>query len=117
MTLQEIFIINLKKYRKMRGVSQMTLAELCDTSGNYIGQIEMGRRIPSFEKIEKIANALQIDTYRLFIQDIDKTEEQELKTSDFPGKLPYSVKNEITTRLLSSIHRCIDESLKAKNYF
>jgi hypothetical protein len=51
------------------------------------------------------------------MQDIGKTEEQELKTSDFLGKLPYSVKNEITTHLLSSIHRCIDESLKAKNYF
>jgi transcriptional regulator with XRE-family HTH domain len=116
MTLQKIFILNLKKYRKMRGISQMTLAELCDTSGNYIGQIETGRRIPSFEKIEKIADALHIETYRLFMRDSNK-EEKELKTSDFLGKLPYNIKNEITARLLSSIHRCIDESFKAKNYF
>jgi transcriptional regulator with XRE-family HTH domain len=60
MTLQEIFILNLRKFRKKRRVSQMTLAAMCDTSGNYISEIEMGRRIPSFEKIEKMASALQI---------------------------------------------------------
>jgi transcriptional regulator with XRE-family HTH domain len=60
MTIQQIFIANLKKIRKDRGFSQMTLSEKCDTTSNYIGQIEMGRRIPSFEKIEKIAAALEI---------------------------------------------------------
>ena len=49
MTLQQIFIANLKKFRKERGFSQMVLSEKCDTTSNYIGQIEMGRRIPSFE--------------------------------------------------------------------
>jgi transcriptional regulator with XRE-family HTH domain len=69
MALQEIFISNLKKYRKKRGVSQMALANLCDTSGNYIGEIETGRRIPSFDKIEKIASALHIDAYQLFVEE------------------------------------------------
>ena len=45
----------------------MALSEKCDTTSNYIGQIEMGRRIPSFEKIEKIAVALEISSHELFI--------------------------------------------------
>jgi len=47
MTLQQIFIANLKKFRKEQGLSQMGLSGMCDTTSNYIGQIEMGRRIPS----------------------------------------------------------------------
>jgi transcriptional regulator with XRE-family HTH domain len=117
MTLQEIFVFNLKKFRKKRGISQMTLAQLCDTSGNYIGEIEMGRRIPSFEKIEKIAWALEIASYQLFIQETDEVdEEKKLKTSDFLKEIPCNIKKEITSHLLSAIHNCIDESLNAKNY-
>jgi transcriptional regulator with XRE-family HTH domain len=117
MTLQELFIVNLKKFRKKSGISQMTLAQLCDTSGNYIGEIEMGRRIPSFEKIEKIACALQIASYRLFMQETDETnDEKELTTRDFLQELPYNIKKEISDRLLSTIHRSIDESFNAKNY-
>jgi transcriptional regulator with XRE-family HTH domain len=117
MTLQETFILNLKKFRKKKGISQMTLAELSGTTGNYIGQIEMGRRIPSFEKIEKIAAALRIASYQLFIEEtvVDRTE-TELNTRDFLLELPRTVREEITSRLLSTIHKGIDESFNAKNY-
>ncbi|MDR2021224.1 MAG: helix-turn-helix transcriptional regulator [Treponema sp.] len=117
MTLQETFIVNLKKFRKKRGISQMALAQLCDTSGNYIGEIETGRRIPSFEKIEKIAWALQIASYQLFVQETsENAAEEDLQTGDFLNGLPHKIKREITGRLLSAIHKCIDESFDANNY-
>jgi transcriptional regulator with XRE-family HTH domain len=117
MTLQELFIINLKKFRKKRGISQMTLARLCDTSGNYIGEIEMGRRIPSFEKIEKIAQALQIASSELFMQAGGETNgEKELTAKDFLIEIPYNVKKEIADHLLSTIRRGIDESFNEGNY-
>jgi transcriptional regulator with XRE-family HTH domain len=117
MTLQQIFTFNLKKFRKKRGLSQMTLANLCETSGNYIGEIEMGRRIPSFEKIEKIAAALRISAYQLFIQEIrDEHEKKEEKTKDFLEILPYNIKKEIISNLLSTIHTAIDKSFDPKNY-
>jgi transcriptional regulator with XRE-family HTH domain len=117
MTLQQIFITNLKKFRKKRGVSQMTLANLCDTSGNYIGEIEMGRRIPSFEKIEKIASALQIDAYQLLIEETpDEHEKKEQKTKDFLERLPLNIRKEIISHLLTTINNSIDKSFDPKNY-
>jgi transcriptional regulator with XRE-family HTH domain len=117
MTLQETFIMNLKKFRKKRGISQMTLAELSDTTGNYIGQIEMGRRIPSFEKIEQIAAALRIPSYRLFIEEPDRdSTEKEPTTREFLQELPRSVRDEMKSHLLTALHKGIDESFKATNY-
>jgi transcriptional regulator with XRE-family HTH domain len=118
MTLQEIFILNLKKFRKKRGISQMALAELSDTTGNYIGQIEMGRRIPSFDTIERIAAALRISSYKLFsMEEPDEdAAETEPTTKDYLLELPRSVREEMKSHLLSAIHKDIDESFKAKNY-
>lgn len=92
----------------------MALAELCDTSGNYIGEIEMGRRIPSFAKIEKIADALNVFPYQLFMQDTG--EPHELKTKAFLAEIPHNVKKEITSHLITAIKNSIDESFNADNY-
>ncbi|GHV33375.1 hypothetical protein AGMMS4952_25170 [Spirochaetia bacterium] len=117
MTLQEIFILNLKKFRAKRGISQMTLGDLSDTTGNYIGQIEAGRRIPSFEKIEQIAAALRIPSYRLFIEETDGDfPEKEPTTREFLLGLPRNVRDEMKSHLLLAIHKGIDESFNAKNY-
>jgi transcriptional regulator with XRE-family HTH domain len=117
MTLQQIFIFNLKKFRKIRGISQMTLAALCETSGNYIGEIETGRRIPSFEKIEKIAAALRISAYQLFVQETaDEYINKEQKTKDFLEIIPHDIKEEIISRLLNTIRSAIDNSFDPINY-
>jgi transcriptional regulator with XRE-family HTH domain len=99
----------------------MVLAELCDTSGNYIGEIEMGRRIPSFEKIEKIASALRISSHELFVQeainDLKETGKEKTQSAkDFLEELPLCIKEEIISSFLSKARKDIAESLDAKNY-
>jgi transcriptional regulator with XRE-family HTH domain len=117
MTLQQIFIANLKKYRKKRGFSQMTLADLCGMGGNYIGQIEMGRRIPSFEKIEKIASVLEIACHELFISEIGRTkDEKRPEIKDYLQKMPSYVKKELTSRILAHIKTEVNSSLDPNNY-
>jgi len=117
MTLQQIFIKNLKKFRKKQGVSQMVLAELCGMGGNYIGQIEMGRRIPSFGKIEKIADVLEVASYELFIgENSEKKDEIRPETREYLQKMPLSVRKEISSRLFSLIKTDILASLDPKNY-
>jgi transcriptional regulator with XRE-family HTH domain len=69
MGILDVFIINLKKYRKSAGITQERLAELCRTDTAYIGQIETGRRCPSLEYVERIASALNIAPYQLFYSD------------------------------------------------
>jgi transcriptional regulator with XRE-family HTH domain len=69
MALKQIFMANMKKYRKHSGFTQEKLAEMCNTDPCYIRQIEIGRRFPSLEYIERIANALNIAPFYLFFDD------------------------------------------------
>jgi transcriptional regulator with XRE-family HTH domain len=64
--LRELLAKNLKKYRKIRGFSQENLAEKAKTSLTHIGMIEIGRKFPSVKMLEKIADALGVDTPELF---------------------------------------------------
>jgi len=66
MTFQELFISNLKDFRKIHKFSQAKLAELCESSQAYIAEIEVGKKFPSPDMIEKIASALEIESYCLF---------------------------------------------------
>ena len=102
MELKAVFIQNLKKYRKRWGISQMELAELCDTSTSYIGQIEIGNRFPSLEMIERFAKALQIKPYLLFFDEVDP---------DIAGTdvLSDSAKGELIKRLTAAIRRVVTQ--------
>jgi transcriptional regulator with XRE-family HTH domain len=66
MSLRQIFISNLKKLRKGAGFSQLRLSLDCEMSSTYIAEIEMGRKFPSVEAIEKIASVLQAPAHSLF---------------------------------------------------
>jgi len=66
LTIQELFIVNLKAYRKLHRISQMQLAELCKSSTGYIGEIEAGKRFPSVSMIERIAAAFGVESWHLF---------------------------------------------------
>jgi transcriptional regulator with XRE-family HTH domain len=57
---------NIKNYRKIRGFSQEMLAEKAGTSTTHIGMIETSKKYPSPAMLEKIAEALGIDTPELF---------------------------------------------------
>lgn len=67
MDLQDVFISNLKRFRKEQHITQEKLAELCDTETSYIGQIETKKRFPSISFIEKIAGAINTQPYLLFV--------------------------------------------------
>jgi transcriptional regulator with XRE-family HTH domain len=117
MTLQQLFIANLKKARKERGISQMALSEKCDSNSNYIGQIEMGRRIPSFEKIEKIATALGIPSHALFAgETTEKGEGKKLKTKDYLQKMPASMKKEIVAQMTVRLKKDAEFFFDPQNY-
>ena len=63
--------MNLKRVRKEKKISQMRLAELCESSTSYIGEIEIGQKFPSIEMIEKIARALEVRPFLLFLDTQD----------------------------------------------
>lgn len=57
---------NIKKFRKIRGFSQEILAEKARISTPHIGMIEIGKKFPSPGMLERIAEALGVDTPELF---------------------------------------------------
>ena len=68
MDIVKVFGINLRKYRLSIGLSQEKLAEKCGLHRTYISDIERFQRSISLENIQRIANALEIDTYKLFLE-------------------------------------------------
>lgn len=69
MDIVKIFGTNLKKYRIAMGISQEALADKCGMHRTYISAIECYRRSISLENIQRIADALGIETYKLFLED------------------------------------------------
>jgi transcriptional regulator with XRE-family HTH domain len=65
MDIKEIFAENLRKKRRKRGLTQEKLAEKVEMSLQYLALLEMGRKFPSGEMLEKLATALDIETYEL----------------------------------------------------
>ncbi len=59
---------NIKKYRKLAGLTQQELADMIDLSMHYISQIESNRVKKYFTLITigRIADVLKIDIAQLF---------------------------------------------------
>jgi transcriptional regulator with XRE-family HTH domain len=106
MGLKDVFVKNLRKYRKEKKISQMALAELCGTSTSYIGQIEIGNRFPSIDMIEKIAEALQIRPYMLFFTE-KASELTETRQSAKKETLSDAMKDELIKRLTDAVRRVV----------
>lgn len=67
MRLLQVFSHNLRKYRNTSGLSQEAFAAKAGLHRTYISAIERGKRSIAIDNIEKIANALEIDAYLLFV--------------------------------------------------
>ena len=68
MDIVKVFGSNLKKYRTELGLSQEAFADKCGMHRTYISAIECYRRSISLENIQRIAEALEIETYKLFLE-------------------------------------------------
>jgi transcriptional regulator with XRE-family HTH domain len=100
----------MKEFRKKEGISQMKLAEYLNTSPTYIGEIEVGKKFPSMDMIEKIAAILKIAPYHFLI---DRTAENtEQNAENIYPKIPRSMQNEIRRQLDFSIDELIRETFE-----
>jgi transcriptional regulator with XRE-family HTH domain len=106
MDLDELFVRNVKKWRKNMGISQKTLAERCNAAHSYIRQIESGSGKPSFAFIGKLANALGIEAYQLFY---DETAERPQKPS---AEYRASIKADFLEKMANEFDRVVDKLQK-----
>ncbi|MCD7757269.1 MAG: helix-turn-helix domain-containing protein [Clostridiales bacterium] len=69
MDMIKVFGSNVRKYRLQLGISQEKFAERCGLHRTYISDIECFRRSISLENIQRIAEALEVETYKLFVDE------------------------------------------------
>ena len=69
MDIVKVFASNVKKYRNRIGISQESFAEKAGLHRTYISALECEKRSISLDNIQKIADALGIETYLLFIEE------------------------------------------------
>ena len=103
--VQECLAQNMKHYRKERRFTQEQLAEKIGTSTNYIGVIEIGSKFPSPKMIEKIAEALEIPSPKLFEDRESISEQKSLQKANLDIK-------KFRESLISDVTRVLDKNLE-----
>ena len=68
-SLATVFGKRLKLLRKARGLTQEQLGEKAGIDYKHIGAIERGVKTPSFDAIERLAKALKVNYYEMFLSD------------------------------------------------
>lgn len=69
MDVLKVFSHNVRMYRIRLGLSQEAVAVRTGLHRTYISAVERGKRSISLDNIQRIADALEIETYLLFIDD------------------------------------------------
>ena len=64
--IREILAANIKENRRKMSLTQEKLAEKADMSLHYLAILELARKFPSGEMLERIAKALEVEPYELF---------------------------------------------------
>jgi transcriptional regulator with XRE-family HTH domain len=73
--IRSLFGRNLKRLRTLHNISQMALADKSGLTHNFINDIENSKKWVSAGTIERIAEALKIEPYQLFLPDIIEGED------------------------------------------
>jgi transcriptional regulator with XRE-family HTH domain len=115
MEMMKIFVFNMKKYRKKRHISQMKLAEMLNTSTSYIGEIEISSRVPSMAMVERIAKALKIEPFRLFLDDKARKGAVTHKDGHYLENLSSTERQDLSEQLNTLITNAIDKYLRPEN--
>ncbi len=65
-SIKEVLAKNLKINRLKLGLTQEKLAEKTDISTHYLAMVELARKFPSANMLERLAKALDIEPHELF---------------------------------------------------
>ena len=97
---------NIKQYRVKLGLTQARLAEKANASTQYIAMIELGRKFPSVELLERLAEALEVDNLDLFTP------------PPFPVENMKTLQKAFLSDLEKEVAKSVNKAVKAvvKNY-
>ncbi|MDR0302196.1 MAG: helix-turn-helix domain-containing protein [Treponema sp.] len=89
--IREVLANNIKEYRRKNGFSQDKLAELAGISSQYLATVETCRKFPTPEVLERIAEALSVETHELFTFASPQDELEKLR-QDIIGEVVKAIK-------------------------
>jgi transcriptional regulator with XRE-family HTH domain len=113
--IKEIFSGNLRKIRRKKGLTQEKLAEKASMSLQYLALLELSRKFPSGEMLERLANALDIETYELLAVASSANNELELLRNDIIREvktLNESFTKNITDEVIIAIKQTLSDERK-----
>jgi transcriptional regulator with XRE-family HTH domain len=67
MGIKDLIGKRIQELRKQRGLSQEQIAEKAEISSNYLSRIECGKENPTLDMLVKLASALKVEMWELFI--------------------------------------------------
>ncbi len=105
LSLQDIFINNLKFYRKKSGLSQENLSEKLNKGTNYINKIENRISFPTIQVIERLADVLNIKPACLFEE---QTTPQNIICSD-RDKFISDVTEQLFQKISADMHSILEK--------
>jgi len=123
--IQEIFAHNLKEKRQKSGITQAKLAETVGVSTHHIAMMEIARHYPTLDLVERMAKALNIEIYELFINPLSPPEEMEKLyesaaknidklISESMERLYQTTAKNIEQVVSKSVEKAVKEQLKKK---
>ena len=68
---------NVRHLRKMKGLSQEELADLCEIHRTYIGSVERCERNVTLSTLEILANALGVSVIQILTPMVDDTKSKQ----------------------------------------
>lgn len=110
--LHETLSFNIKKYRKGK-FTQEQLAEKIGVSAQNINDIEGKRRWPREATLVKIADALEIDVYQLFVP--INLEEIVIENNDENTKIKLKIKEQIVSDFQNTINKMLNKWKNAED--
>jgi transcriptional regulator with XRE-family HTH domain len=103
-SLREILAKNLRNNRRKCGFSQEKLAEKAEISTQYLAMLEIARKFPASKVLERLAKAMDIKVYELFLIDHSPREELELLRQDIINEMKQTF-----TEIVEQALKCVSK--------
>ena len=103
--IREVFASKLREYRRKCGLTQENLAETVGISTHYLAMLETGRNFVTSDTLERLAAALEIPVFELFITEISPRLELEQLRQDILKEINQTVSKAIKASFAEEFHK------------
>ncbi|BCS52632.1 helix-turn-helix domain-containing protein [Geobacter sp. SVR] len=98
----------IRELRRSRGLTQEQFADLIGVEQKHVSRLELGKSFPPIERLEKIAEALQVPLRNIF--DFVHLADQEARTASLDEMMKQL--NEENQKIAYKVFNCLVRSLQ-----